>query len=200
DDPPGTRVTITIRHQGELRDVVIQTVPRKFQIRFDPFILVFTLFLLTGWVVFLLRPDDKRAWLLALMLATLTGLMGHGLTNLPPWLGLLVGVGHVLGTLFLPIFVHFFLIFPETSPLLRRWPRLETYLYLPYLLVILPAFGPRRLSESLSLWFLGKSWFYPFLMSALVLTTAYLGAGLACLIINYRSANTISRRKLRVVM
>src|SRR5262249_51666577 len=71
--PPGTRVTITIRHQGELRDVVIQTVPPQFHIQFDPFILVMILFLLTGWMVFLLRPDDKQALLLALMLATLTG-------------------------------------------------------------------------------------------------------------------------------
>lgn len=138
ETPPGTRDGITIRRSGELRDVVIQTVPHQGGIRFDPMYYISLLFLLTGWTVFLLRPDDKQAFLLALMLGALT-VIGSDPVNLPLWLSLIVGVAGALGLLGLPIFVHFFLIFPDPSPLLRRFARLETWLYLPYLLVILPA-------------------------------------------------------------
>jgi phosphoserine phosphatase RsbU/P len=202
DDPPGTRVTLTIRRAGELRDVVIQTVPYQFRLKFDPVIPIIILFLLTGWAVFVLRPDDEQSWLLALMLGTMTGLMGGSPpTNLPLWLSLIAGSSRALGTLFLPIFVHFFLIFPGRSPLLRRWPRLELYLYIPYLLMILPIFGPIRFSSDLGLWLWRFQWAAQKMTSfGLFMFAAYLAGGLVCLVINYRAASLVDRRKLRVVM
>ncbi len=198
--PPGTRYTMTIRRAGELRDVAIRTVPHQIRRRFNPVVLVGVLYLLTGWIVFLLRPDNKQAWLLALMVGTLVGLMGQVPTNLPSWLSLIVGAARAVGLLFFPVFVHLFLIFPETSSLLRRRPRLETYLYLPYLLVILPALGPVMFSGDVAWWLLRFPWFPHFSRVALALVAAYLAAGLACLAINYRDAGPIARRRPRVVM
>ena len=197
---PGTRFTLTIRRAGELRDVTILTVPYKTRTQFDPLHYISLLFLLTGWAVFLLRPDDKQALLLAIMLATLIGLVGNGPANLPSWMALIAGVASIAGLLFFPVFVHFFMIFPDRSPLLRRWPRLEIWLYLPFLLVILPAFGPGRLSATVLAWMLKIQWLLHLAFAAVIIVIAYLAAGLVCLAINYRAAHPIARRRLRVVM
>jgi sigma-B regulation protein RsbU (phosphoserine phosphatase) len=198
--PPGTRYTLTIRRAGELRDVTIQTVPHQGHVQFDRLYYVHLLLLLTAWIIFLLRPDDKQAWLLALMLGTLTLILGDDPANLPSWLDLIVSVMSALGLLFLPIFVHFFLIFPDASPLLRRWTHLETRLYLPCLLLLLPIAAAFRAPGDLGLWMLRFQWFRYFPIVASVLISAYLAAGLICLLINYRAASPIARRRLRVVM
>jgi hypothetical protein len=196
--PPGTRYTLTIRRGGELRDVEIQTVPHQGRIKFDPLWYISLLFLGVAWIVFLLRPDDKQAWLLALMLGTLTGTLGNEPANLPLWLSLTVPMAGALGVLFLPIFVHFFLIFPSPSPLLRRRHRLETWIYLPYLLMILPVVVILRLPGGV--WVFRFQWFLYFTFAVNSLIVAYLGAGLACLLINYRAAGPAARRRLHVVM
>jgi serine phosphatase RsbU (regulator of sigma subunit) len=199
DQPPGTRVTLTIRRAGQLRDVTFQTIPHRERVRFDPMNYVSLLFLLTGWIVFLLRSDDKQSWLLALMLGTLT-VIGSGPDNLPSWSNLIVGVAGAVGLLFLPIFVHFFLIFPEPSPLLRRFARLETWVYLPYLLIILPAAVFVQFIGDFMAWTLRFQWLQYFPIAANFLIATYLAAGLASLIINYRAASPIARRRLHVVM
>jgi serine phosphatase RsbU (regulator of sigma subunit) len=196
--PPGTRYTLTIRRAGQLRDVEIQTVPHHGRIKFDPSYYISLLFLATAWIVFLLRPDDKQAWLLALMLGTLTGTLGNEPSNLPAWLSLAVPVEVALGVLFLPVFVHFFLIFPAPSPLLRGRPRLETWIYLPYLLAVLPVVVVLRLPGGV--WVFRFQWFLYFTFAVNFLVVAYLAAGLICLLINYRAASPVARRRLHVVM
>lgn len=198
--PPGTRYTMTIRRAGELREVAIQTIPHQGRVKFDPFYYLSLLFLVTAWAVFLLRPDDKQAWLLALMLGTLTGTLGNEPANLPSWLSLAVPAAVALGVLFLPVFVHFFLIFPDPSPLLRRWPRLEAWLYLPYLLIILPVVVIFRAPGEVGVWMMRFQWFLYIPLVTNFLIVAYLAAGLICLLINYRAASPIARRRLRVVM
>src|SRR5215813_12686848 len=54
--PPGTRYTLTIRRGGELRDVVIQTTPHQGRVQFDRHYYINLLFLLTAWIIFLLKP------------------------------------------------------------------------------------------------------------------------------------------------
>src|SRR5262249_18509116 len=184
--PPGTRYTLTIRRAGGLRDVEIQTVPHQGRIKFDPYYYISLLFLVTAWIVFLLRPDDKQAWLLALMLGTLTGTLGNEPANLPSWLSLVVPAAVALGVLFLPVFVHFFLIFPEPSPLLRRGPRLETWISLPYLLSLLPVVVILRLPGGFLLF--RFQWFRCLTVAVNFLIVAYLAVGLICLLINYRAA------------
>ncbi len=201
DQPPGTRVTFTIRRAGQLRDITLRTVPHRERVQFDPIYYISLLFLLTAWGIFWLRPDDKQAWLLALMLATLTGLLGDDPDNLPSWAPPVVGAAAIAGLLFLPVFVHFFLIFPGRSPLLRRWPRLETLLYLPFLFVILPVLGTSRSKlADVWAWILQYEWFRRLIDAAVFVVIAYLAAGLVCLIINYRAESLINRRRLRVVM
>ncbi|HMY76071.1 MAG TPA: PDZ domain-containing protein, partial [Blastocatellia bacterium] len=198
--PPGIRFTLTLRRAGQLQDVSILTIPHREGRQFAAFNYVNLLFLLTAWAIFLLRPADKQAWLLALMLATLVGLINTGTGNLPNGLRLLAGISSALGLLFSPIFVHFFLIFPEASPHLRRWPRLKTWIYLPYLLVVLPALAPGRVWPPSSFWLMGFLWFQYLVYLAILIIILYLAAGLICSAVNYRAASLIARRRLRVVM
>ena len=201
DPPPGTRITFTIRRAGQLRDVTVQTIPHRERLQFHPIYYIFLLFLLTAWGVFLLRPDDKQAWMLALMLATLPGLFGGDPDNLPSWLTPIISAARIAGLLFLPFFVHFFLIFPGRSPLLRRWRRLEALLYLPFLFVPLPVFGTDRFGlATVKAWKLQFEWSGYFFNAAVFVLIAYLAAGLGCWIINYRAESLVNRRRLRVVM
>src|SRR5262245_8509843 len=201
DLPPGTRVTFTIRRAGQLRDVTVQTIPHRERLKFHPIYYIFFLFLLTAWGVFLLRPGDKQAWMLALMLATLPGLFGGAPDNLSSLLTQIVSAARISGLLFLPVFVHFFLIFPGRSPLLRRWPRLEALLYLPFLFVLLPIFGSDRSGlTSVKARILQSEWSGHLFNTAIFVLIAYLAAGLLFWIINYRAESLINRRRLRVVM
>ncbi len=204
-EPPGTRNTLTIRRAGELRDITIQSVPhkpvsQKNRTRIDLFYLTVILHLLTGWLVILFRPNDKQAWLLALMLGTMTGLIGTNPSNLPWGLNLIVGLAIAFGNLFFPLFVHFFLIFPERSKLLYRWPRLEIWLYLPILLAIVPAFGSPRISTYILSGLFQFRWISQLVDLAWAIDVGYLAAGLICLAINYSAASISDRRRLRVVM
>jgi serine phosphatase RsbU (regulator of sigma subunit) len=208
DVPSGTRQTLTIRREGELRNVVIQTVPHQLispddRQRFDPHQIAGIFLLLAGWLIFLLRWDDKQAWLLSLMLVTLTGLIWGDARNLPKWLSFIADFGGVLASLFLPIFVHFFLIFPEKSPVLKRLPRLVTWLYLPFVLVVLPVTAAQQVLVYFPHLFLRFAWMRELygnvLRITLVLAIIYLAAGLLSLVINYRAASLINRRRLRVL-
>src|SRR4030095_7903421 len=62
---------------------------------------------------------------------------------LPSAVALMMAVARTVGLWFLPVFCHFFLIFPDRSPLLRRFPNLERRLYWPFYL-ILPWFSFMR--------------------------------------------------------
>src|ERR687895_150155 len=81
------------------------------------------------------QADDKQALLLSLWLV----LMASAFTLPQPfegmawWYRALIVLGQV-SKVFAPTFLlHLFLVFPEPSPILKRWPRLERYLYVPTL-------------------------------------------------------------------
>jgi hypothetical protein len=138
--------------------------------------------------------------LLALMLGTMTGLIGLNSSNLPSWLNLIVGLATALGNQFFPLFVHFFLIFPATSNFLRRWPRLDTWLYLPILPTLLFALGAPRISMDFVVWLARFQWTKQIGDIIWVINVLYLAAGLICLAINYKAVGVNDRRRLRVVM
>ncbi len=204
--PPGTRYKLTVIRDGQSLELALIT-SRVFTNMpsggfFVFFIGVFLLFIITGVTVFLLKPGDDQAWLLALILTTPVALFPLNIyIQLPGWIDLLAYLAQILSTLFLPVILRFFLIFPETSPLLRRFPRLGWLIYLPYLLFLLPFVTFRTVLIAFQL---GPSWRETFLRSTSSFVTglvvAYILAGLAAMVINYRAASAAARRKLRVVM
>jgi len=204
--PPGTRYTMVVRRQGQLLEFSLTTTTYPLSRGLIPVadILVQLLFLLTGLVVFLLRPADRQAWLLALLLGSFTGLFNNNLPPLPVALLPMMAVARVIGLWALPLLVHFFLIFPERSPLLGRFPRLERWLYVPFYF-ILPWFTFTRMivvfrsQEQIfkNSWLLAHPWVG---LLALSVAIGYLIAGLGALLVGYRAAGVTARRKLRVVV
>ena len=205
--PPGTTYQMTVRREGRDLLIPITTVakPPRSDWGETPYIFIRLIFLLTGLAVFLLKPGDRQAWLLALLLGTFTGLSTWTMPVmlLGRWAEVLVALAKIICLWTLPLFVRFFLNFPERSPILRRWPRLERYLDWPFYLFILPVFGGGRLPAWLRIkyfslppigWLDSHSWF------GMLAVVGYLAAGLLCLVVNYRVADGNARRRLRVVV
>ena len=110
---------------------------------------------------------------------------------------LLVGAAGVL-----PVTLHFFLIFPERSPLLLRFPRLEYYIYPVFLITACPfiliaairlATAPERFLGALQ----EIQWLF---VVAVAISSIYFGSALLSLVANYRKGNHVTRRKLRVIL
>lgn len=160
-------------------------------------------FLLAGVALFLLGPENKPALLLALAFALfVTGDNSfYSSVDRPGW-AILLNVAVNGGSAFLcPVLLHFFLLFPETSPVLRRFPWLERMLYVPALALLLPLVTFQYLLATDML----RA--FAFLRGAAVLEwglrgtwLTYIAAGLVSLVVSYRSATRPSRRKLRVVV
>jgi serine phosphatase RsbU (regulator of sigma subunit) len=206
--PPGTRYKLTVSRDGQSLEQSLQTTrisfggPSSGALYFF-YMLTFLLFIITGVTVFLLRPGDEQAWLLALILTTPVALLTFaiGSLQLPRWIYLAASLTQTLATVFFPAVLRFFLIFPERSPLLRRLPKLEWLVYLPYLLFM----APRDIMvDVLTTFQLAPAWRESFMRSTvnfmIGLVSAYLLAALIAMAVNYRAAGAASRRKLRVVM
>ncbi len=203
---PGTPYTVVIRRGGVPVEITLrsQAIPLLFWIVSGAASLVIpNIFLLTGLIVFLLKPDDKQALLLALMFGMFSGALyaldpSYGGES-PSMVAVMLAV-HLASLFLWPVFFHFFQIFPEPSPLARRVPRLEVYSYLPQLVTIFPywgllnivaAFAPEK----------APAFSYPaFALITSVVAIGYITAGLLSLLINYRQAGRASKRKMRVVV
>ena len=169
-------------------------------------VIIPAIFLLTGLAVFLLRFGDRQAMLLALMFGCAVPLFNQSwFTQYPVWVNLLLAATALTSDWLGPLFLHFFLIFPEEperlSPILHRFPRFERWLYLPVLVLVTPLsvifyflliFSPERAILFMNLLWLERiSWFF---------MATYLGCGLVSLLVNYRRASDASKRKMRVVV
>ena len=143
--PPGTAYTIVVRRDGRIEQLALRTASYHLGIRTLFFLLQPVLpatWLVIGLAIFLLKRDDKRALLLALMLGALFvgGWPPFSLLvkDLPWWLAGIMAAALLVGFGMGPVVLHFFLVFPERSPLLVRFPRLEYYLYPLFLLTAYP--------------------------------------------------------------
>jgi phosphoserine phosphatase RsbU/P len=204
---PGTPYTLVIRCEGRVHELTMKTygyIPFDWveQVGFNS---IFLIFIATGLAVLLLKPSDKQAWLLALMLGTFAGLFNNNLYNVPSWTLFLVACARLVALWLVPLFPHFFLVFPERSRLFARFPRLLTYLYLPFYLIVLPAFGVNRFAGTLELYEypLGEAALKAagrLMIVAFPLIMAYLVAGLIALAASYRAASIEGRRRLRVIL
>ncbi|MDX2042427.1 MAG: SpoIIE family protein phosphatase [Acidobacteriota bacterium] len=200
--PAGTIYTMTIRRNQQQLELVLATAPLRINwLSFATFALINLLFWLIGLTVFVLKPNDKQAFLLALMLGTYTAVNGSNIDGLPSGLIEIVRFGKLVGLWFVPIFVHFFLYFPERSPLLKRFPKILLFVYVLFLIFVLPGFAIERVSPGIaawlrSTWLLQQRWYG---MLGMIVLVGLLFFGLVVLAINYRAASLTDRRRLRVV-
>ncbi|MDQ3818159.1 MAG: hypothetical protein M3362_10755, partial [Acidobacteriota bacterium] len=119
--------------------------------------------------------------------------------NSPLFFKITAFLGHIVGSFALVFMLHLFLIFPERSPLLRRFPRLAYLIYLPALCFFLPYFALYSLNtagwgEAVNLKI--QDWFYPLILGVAILYTL---AIFWVIISTYLRADTVVRRKLRLI-
>jgi sigma-B regulation protein RsbU (phosphoserine phosphatase) len=205
---PTAPYLLKIRRAGRTADLVLpaQPVPTSsWVVRLALRIIIPNIFLLTGLVVFLLKPNDKQALLLALLFGMFPGLMLASepvFAGRPLWLVLVMLVVNITSLFLPPVFLHFFQMFPEPSALIRKYPKLEKLLYLPHLVTFVPyfaiinlfvAFAPRRFYDF-------RNSFPGFARLSFAVMTLYIAGGLLSLMWNYRGAGRTSRRKMRVVV
>ena len=198
----GTAYTMTILRNQQQLELTLHTAPLR--LNWLSFVLtgsVSLLFWLTGVIVFGLKPNDKQAFLLALMLGTYTAVNGSNIDGLPSGLIDIVRFGKFVGLWFVPIFVHFFLYFPEPSPLLKRFPKILPIVYALFLIFVLPGFAIERVPSGIAAW-LRSTWLVQqrwYGMLGMIVLVGLLFFGLLVLAINYRAASRADRRRLRVV-
>src|SRR5712691_2933581 len=118
--PPGASYSLVVRHAGQTEQLTLRTASRPLWTRIVAVILWLcaAVFPVTGLIVFWLKPDNKQAVLLALMLATCwqwgpspQELMTVIFFGHPSWLVAALILALVIGRGFAPIFFHFFLVF-----------------------------------------------------------------------------------------
>ncbi|HEX8474806.1 MAG TPA: SpoIIE family protein phosphatase [Pyrinomonadaceae bacterium] len=204
---PGSTYTLRVRRAEDEREVALRTgnlTPFTSLMRVLLTIVIPAVFLMVGFAVFILKPYDKQALLLALMFGTFIPSESQFLPfgGYPSWLVGVMVTGGLISTFFAPLLFHFFLVFPERSPLLRRFPRLEWTLYLPNVLLTVPYFAavnyilvsaPDAIFDAVQ-----RHPWVNLLVS--ILFVLYVIAGIVSLLVNYRQASRLSRRKLRVVV
>src|SRR5260370_19906560 len=164
--------------------------------------IILALFLITGFGVFVLKPYDEQGLLLALMFGTLTGAIPLlSSAGLPVWFSYVALFTRMALLFAAPVMFHFFLIFPEASPLIRRFPRLQFYLYVPYVLTFVPyaalilLSGARPDETTLA----GRTVERLGEMGSMLIPL-YLAGGLLSLLVNYKQADRTSKRKMRVIV
>lgn len=210
---PGEKFVVTVKRDGELHDVTFTTKPFPLSERIEYYFLGVVIplsFLLVGLGVFLLKPNYKPAFLLALafiLCSNFTVLPIHYLsegTQLPQifsaWLK--AGIFARVTLTSLPVFFHLFLIFPGRLRIAYRFPKFERYLYLPQLVfVILPityafVFSERALDGLLDA-VLPKSFGPAIIFGPPFL---YMVGAVAGLIVGYRQASEVNRRRIRILV
>jgi sigma-B regulation protein RsbU (phosphoserine phosphatase) len=197
---------ILVRRDGSLVRLRLETVPYGFSyasFMIVGFLLVQWIFWAVGAGVFLMRPGDALPGLLArvLLLFAIGFSMQVPLEKLG-WPDVaLAGIARCVASLFWPSFLHLFLVFPEPSPLLRRFPGLVRWVYVVGSAFTLAMLGVVGLAwEGLPV--VAAYFAEPSPLSRLLggLVGAFSLGGLASLVLSYRSASPVGRRRLGVVV
>jgi sigma-B regulation protein RsbU (phosphoserine phosphatase) len=203
---PPRAYEILVRRDGRLERLRLETVP--YGLSYASFSLVGLLavqwiFWTVGAAVFLMRPHDALPRLLSrvLVLFALGLSLQLPLEKLAPAELVLLTLAQLAASLFWPSFLHLFLVFPEASPLLRRFPSLVRWVYVVGSAFVIATLGLGVLAgvqlEAVPA-FLSQPSALARLLSVLVGVCAV--SGLGSLVLSYRSASPLGRRRLGVVV
>ncbi len=197
---------ILIRRDGRLQALRLEAIPYGFS--YASFSLVGLLavqwiFWAVGAAVFLMRPHDAVPRLLSrVLLLFALGLSAHVPMEKVSGADLvLLGAAQLMASVFWPSFLHLFLVFPEPSPLLRRFPSLVRWVYVIGSTFVVATMGVVVLAavqrEAVAAFFSQPS---PLSTLLSVLVGLFSVAGLGSLVLSYRSASPVGRRRLGVVV
>ncbi len=206
---PGEHFNLQIKREGEseLREITFVAEPTPFVITLTYYILGILLplvYLLSGLVIFLFKPNNKQVLLL-----TVTNILSSMsvapfyyayFLDLPAFFGFWWQAGSAIRWYSGLFFVHFVLVFPERSPLLRRFPKLEWLIYVPYVFCFTPTIVLTQLAYAgwTQFDFILNSITYLLIIN--VHTAVFTFAALAILIFNYVKAETTVKRRISLLV
>jgi sigma-B regulation protein RsbU (phosphoserine phosphatase) len=210
---PGDQVTLTIKRAGHPAPLILSPTFRAIQGTGDAVSLVRRgagqivgmyplLFLVVGLTVLFFRPEDRNAWLLALMFGGFISMsdLPFSLITAPVALRhFLFAYNSLLKSLLPGLFYFFFAVFPTRSPIDRRVPWLKWVLLL---IGIGLGWGGILQGDSVALPFV-IALFGQHATGLIRLVTAYgtVVLGLISLFLNFFGASNIEdRRKLKVML
>ena len=137
-----SQVTVTWSRSGKpgTFSAEMEAVDSPFPVYLLLWTVVSAAILTTAFIMYLRRPEDKPTTLFYLV-SVLMVIMFVGALSWYVIAGsaVLVTVFIVASGLLVPTALHFFLIYPENSPALTRWPRLKALVYVPSLVYLLGA-------------------------------------------------------------
>ncbi|MBN2430797.1 MAG: SpoIIE family protein phosphatase [Acidobacteria bacterium] len=159
--------------------------------------------LLAGFFIGFMKPQDNKALLACLLFVSFSSIFGSSFVLFPDWarlIGLVYWV--MLQSLMIYLFMRFFLVFPEPSPLDRRLPWLKQVFFVLVIIHVLISLPTSYLNiyHSASLVplepLLGV---YEVVYSCLLLLM--LGLGVASLVLNtFKARNRDVRRRLIIIL
>jgi hypothetical protein len=158
--------------------------------------------ILLGLALFLFKPNNKIAILTGILFVSLSWTITPGIDEEsiePMPVAVWYWTGQVLLSNSYLLLLHLFLIFPARLSLVRRYPRIEWLVYLPLIFFSLPFYTLDGLS---------KTGFIQYDVSSSVLFQAigigsfciYQTAILLAIISNYRQADEIGKRRVRILV
>lgn len=213
-NPPGTTISLEVRRAGAPRPLRLRAVlsprppeaPSLAQRIATELVSSFPLpFLAVGFTVLFLRPQDRNAWLLALMFAgfvAVAPIFEYEPIIHPNIRGFVLAYKVIFHGIVGAVFYYFFAVFPVSSPLDRRVPWLKTLLLAGAVAIAVPA----------GLWVLWAGRSRPLLELADLRGTGLLwallgyffgafGLGFASLLSNgLRAPTAEARRRIRVIV
>ncbi|HEX8289149.1 MAG TPA: protein kinase [Pyrinomonadaceae bacterium] len=201
---PGTSYRIEVKRGDDLREFHLTTTPISLYDHFIGFlegVLLPLSFWLVGLLVFLLKPNDKIAFLMALMFCGLSIAIGKDelREEMPTFFKGLNLFISIFTSPSVVLFFLFFLVFPKPPRFVQRFPRLTWLLFLPALLFV-P--GAMYFELGLKEWFPIDENIRDILIPAATLFSIffYLLGGILLLLLNYFRAIGEARRKLNVIV
>lgn len=188
----GTPITYTIRRQGETRELTIPTM--RFNVTdlftiFGVFFIMGVLYLITGMVVFILKPDTKVSWifLVSCFLLGISSIISFDTES--THFGFVRVIMFV--DAFLPAFVlNLSLLFPEKTRLVERFPYLQVvpYVFSTVLFILLELLYPN-----------------PQFISVYKVLLVYLNVSVILFIASiihslFRRSSTLARQRAKVIL
>ncbi len=203
---PNEAHTYEIQRSGESFERIVMTEPVSFERWIGSIalsVVIPAVFFIVGFIVFLFKPNNRLTVLTVISFSLIAAsssplhFISYAEAAFP--VVLLWQIGYFLSLLGNAVLLHFFLFFPKPSRIVRRFPKAVFYIYTPFLLYVLPTEIAQQVSwNGFPAFDIFYNWQILFLGDYFY--TPYLVAGLIVLLLNFREADELGKRRMRVLM
>lgn len=203
---PNESHAFSMKRAGVPYELTVNTYPLPAEVVGTNVLLAIVLpaaFFLVGVIVFMFKPNNRLTVLISIAFALIAASMSPlYFISFPEGsfpLVLYWQTGYFLSLFSDVVLLHFFLYFPKPSRLVRRFPTIPVLIYLPFLLYVLPTEIGQQVSwNGITSFDIFYNWKFLFLGDFFY--SPYLIANLVVLFLNYRDADEMGKRRMRLLM